>query len=142
MEAHRRAQQASAAVIGRACPLVSDALLARWRDPVTRGVWISAAARNARELMRGDDWKVEHPVDWNADAERHFRNGLGLDGASVSFVAHPSLAAGIKIRAMQATFDATDGGLLADQYTIAGLLLAEIAQAGERRGAASNGKPQ
>ena len=46
----------------------------------------------------------------------------------MTFVANSELADGIKIRAGQATLDATPPGLLADRSAVAALLLAEIGQ--------------
>jgi hypothetical protein len=135
-EAHLRAQKRAAEAISRAWPQLIDALIARWQDPAARRAWFTAAARQAREQMRGEAWRVEHPVDWNADEQREFRAALGIAEEAVIFTQDRDVAAGIRIRAMQATLDATAHGLIADRPAISALLLAEIAQPNGNAGAA------
>jgi hypothetical protein len=125
-EARLSAQQSAVAVIARAWPLLVDALVARWHDPVGQTAWAEATARHARDRLRVDTWVVEHPIDWSADAQRRFGELLdGRDGA-VRFEADRNLSAGLRIKAAGATLDATAQGLLADRPAVAGMLLAEI----------------
>ncbi len=72
-------------------------------------------------------WIVEHPADWSADGAAAISHVARRrrDGA-VTFVADRELTAGLRIKAEQATLDATPQGLLADRSAIAALLLAEI----------------
>jgi hypothetical protein len=126
-EARGRAQQDATEAIRRAWPLLVDALAAHWRDPARRLAWIAAAARRARELIRGETWTVAHPAAWSGEEQRHFCSVLGTD--AVTFTADGDIAAGIRIRAMQATLDATIPGLLADGPAVAARLLAEMVPA-------------
>ena len=75
---------------------------------------------------RATFWKVEHPVDWKADERRKFLAALGVANEMVTLTEDRDLAAGIRIRATQATLDATIHGLMADRSGIEALLLAEI----------------
>jgi hypothetical protein len=129
-----RAQQQAAAAVREAWPLLHDALAARWSDPRHRLSWVSAAALECRTRLRPGAWVVEHPADWNAREHQDFLGGLGLrklgtrGGDEIAFKADQDVTAGIRIRADQATLDATPQGLLADRSTITALLLAEIGQ--------------
>ena len=129
-----RAQQQAAAAVREAWPLLRDALAARWSDPRHRLAWVSAVALECRTRLRPAAWVVEHPADWNAREHQDFLGVLGKrnvgtrDGGEITFKAEKDVTAGLRIRADQATLDATPQGLLADQSTIIALLLAEIGQ--------------
>ena len=129
-----RAQQRAAAAVREAWPLLRDALAARWSDPRHRLAWVSGAALDCRTRLRPGAWVVEHPADWNAREHQDFLGALGTrnvgtdDGGEITFKTEKDVTAGLRIRADQATLDATPQGLLADQSTITALLLAEIGQ--------------
>ena len=125
----------------RAWPQLVDALVARWRDPAGRRAWFRAAARQARERMRGDVWKVEHPVGWDTDEQREFIAALGVTNDVVTLTEDRDLAAGIRIRGTQATLDATIHGLIADRAAVEASLLAEILSNGEARAEPMRGAP-
>jgi hypothetical protein len=139
-QARHRAQQHAVAVIRRAWPLLADALVARWRDPAARLAWADGVGRCARDRLRTGTWTVEHPTDWSADEQRNFRMSLGVGDDAVTFAADREMAAGIKIRAAEATLDATPHGLLVDRLAVAALLLAEIAPMDERWTARPSGE--
>lgn len=140
-DARLRAQRGAAEAVRRAWPQLVDALVARWQDPAGRRAWFRAAARQARERMRGDVWNVEHPVDWNADEQREFVAALGVTNDVVALTGDRDLAAGIRIRATQAALDATIHGLIADRAAVEALLLAEILSNGEARVEPMRGAP-
>jgi hypothetical protein len=125
-EARQRAQQSAVALIARAWPLLVEALAARWRDPAGRSAWVEGVARHARDRLRADTWTVEHPIDWSADEQQSFSLSLGARDGAVRFVADREMNAGLRIKASEATLDATAQGLLADRSAVAGMLLAEI----------------
>jgi hypothetical protein len=143
-QARQRAQQHAVAVIGRAWPLLADALVARWRDPAARQAWADGVARCARDRLRTGTrtgtWTVEHPADWSADEQRNFRIALGAGDDAITFTADGDIAAGIRIRAAEATLDATPQGLLVDRQAVAALLLAEIAATDDRWTARPSGE--
>jgi vacuolar-type H+-ATPase subunit H len=128
-EARRVAQEHATEAIRCARPLLVDALTARWRDPAPRRAWIAAAAHAARTRLRGEAWTVEHPADWSAADEQQVRTAFATDG-DVTSAADAALAAGLRIRANDATLDATIDGLLADAPAVAAQFLAELMPAG------------
>jgi hypothetical protein len=132
-QTRQRAQQRAVEVIERAWPLLADALLARWREPAARLAWADGVARCARERLRTGSWTVEHPADWSADEQRNLRTSLGAGDDAVTFAADRNIAAGIRIRAAEATLDATLQGLLVDRPGVAARLLAELAPTGDQR---------
>jgi hypothetical protein len=125
-EARQHAQQRTVGVIARAWPLLADALLARWSDPAGRSAWISGVAYHARDRLLASTWTVEHPVDWGTEDQQRFSQSLGTRDVAVSFVADHNLNAGLRIKAAEATLDATAQGLLMDRSAVAGMLLAEM----------------
>ncbi len=139
-QARQRAQQHAVAVIRRAWPLLAEALVARWRDPAARLAWADGVARCARDRLRTGTWTVEHPADWSADEQRNFRIALGAGDDAITFAADGDIAAGIRIRAAEATLDATPQGLLVDRQAVAALLLAEIAATDDRWTARPSGE--
>jgi F0F1-type ATP synthase membrane subunit b/b' len=126
-EARVRAQQRAVEAIRQAWPLLVEALAARWQDAAARRKWTDGVAREARDRLKAATWTVEHDAGWGADEQRQFREALGA-GANleISFAIDPELDAGLRVRADQATLDASPQGLLADNSTIAALLLYEI----------------
>lgn len=125
-EARIRDQQRAMQAIRQAWPLVVEALDARWTDPAPRRIWVESVARQARERLRTATWRVEHPADWSAADEQHFREVVAKK-IEIAFAADVSIAAGLRISAGEATLDATPQGLLNDCAGITALLLAEIA---------------
>lgn len=136
-DARQHAQRSAIALIERAWPLLGEALLARWRDKAERLVWATAVARCARKQIRAVEWVVEHPTGWGEDEKENFRRLRDAEGAKLSFVADPNLAAGIRIKAGGAVLDATPEGLLADRSAVAGLLLADA----DREAIAARARP-
>lgn len=125
-DARMRSQQRAAEAIRQAWPFLVEALDARWTEPAARLAWVEGFARYARDRLMPGTWTVEHPATWCADERRRFRESLGVDRADVAFAIDREMAAGLRIRAGQATLDATPQGLLADRAAIEALLLAEI----------------
>lgn len=132
-EARMRAQQRAVEAIRQAQPLLVEALVARWRDAPARRKWTDGVARQARDRLKPGRWTVEHPASWSADEQEQFREALGAGvNPEISFAIDSQLAAGLRVRAAQATLDATPRGLLADSSTVAALLLYEIDRGRER----------
>ncbi len=126
-ELRARAQHRAANAVRDAMPLLRDALAERWHDPESRWQWTDAIARLCVSRLRRGPWLVEHPAEWGNREQQQFmaavRNGNGGD---LSFRADGAIAAGLRVKADQATLDATPQGLLADRTTVAALLLEEI----------------
>lgn len=110
--------------IRRAWPFLLEALNERWTDPAARLTWAQTLARHAQERLSPGAWTVEHPAAWCVDEQRHFVDALGVE--HVAFAINREISAGLRIRAGQATLDATPQGLLADRPAIEAALLAEI----------------
>lgn len=125
-DALMRAQQRAAEAIRQAWPFLIEALDARWKDATARLAWAEELARHARDRLMPGRCTVQHPAGWGADEQRRFRESLGAGRDVVDFVIDCEIGAGLRIRAGQATLDATPQGLLADRAAIEALLLAEI----------------
>jgi hypothetical protein len=125
-EAQMCAQKDAADAIMRAWPLLTQALDARWKDFSARSLWVEGVAHYARDRLMPGRWTVEHPPGWGADEQRRFCELLGNGRNDINFTIDPGITAGIRIRAGQATLDATSQGLLADHGASEALLLGEI----------------
>ena len=125
LRAHERQQAARA--IAKALPLLRDALNERWRDARDRRSWTDEVARLAVARLHHGNWLLEHPPDWTSEEQKAFIEAMGSnDGIEIAFDADKQLTAGLRIKADQATLDATPEGLLADAPTIVALLLDEL----------------
>lgn len=134
--ARMRAQQSAAEAISRAWPLLIEALDARWKNSAARALWIEGVAHYARDRLMPGRWTVEHPPGWSAVEQRRFCELLDKGRNDINFTIDPGITAGIRIRAGQATLDATSQGLLADRGASEALLLGAIwSQARSRPGA-------
>jgi len=131
LEAERRArvQRQAAQAVRDGLPLLRNALEARWRDRQNRRQWTDAVASLCVLRLRPGAWLIEHPTDWSEPEQRNFTAMAGQkEGIVMRFVSDGELQAGLRIKADQATLDATLEGLLADSRTIAAMTLDEIEQ--------------
>jgi F0F1-type ATP synthase membrane subunit b/b' len=122
-EARRRAQRQAATAIAEALPMLRGALAERWTDAEQRMAWTSAIARVATARLAPGAWLVEHPAGWSEAEQRAF---AGEAGGKLDFRAADDIGAGLRISADQAVLDGTPDGLLADERTVAAMLLNEI----------------
>ena len=83
-------------------------------------------------MLLGRDWTLEHPQDW-PDEERDRAIELAQErcGAKVTTRPADGLKAGLKILSGGALVDMSIPGLLANERTIEGELLAEFNRAAE-----------
>lgn len=126
-ELRGRAQQRAAQAVSDGLPLLRAELDARWRDPQSRRQWTDAVARLCTLRLRPGAWRVEHPADWSESERREFIASIGArNGLDVSFTADSNIQSGLRIKADQALFDATPKGLLADNRTVAAMILDAI----------------
>jgi F0F1-type ATP synthase membrane subunit b/b' len=121
-----RAQRQAGEVIQRAWPMLTNALLARWKDSSSRKSWIEGAARAARDRIRSNVWTVEHPLEWSAEDRRRCLSGFAGAEDTVRFVENPRIPAGLRIAGSGARLDATPDGLLRDRVSIAAQFLAGL----------------
>lgn len=126
-ELRRRERERDLALIGAGRKALREALEARWQDRDQRLQWAAAAMQEAREVLFGREWTLEHPADWAAE-ERDAAIAYAREkcGAAVSATAVPDLAHGLRIRCKGALVDMSARGLMAHARAIEGALLAEV----------------
>jgi len=122
-----RAQRQAAQAVSVALPLLREVLDARWRDELERRHWTDGVARCCLMRLRPGTWLVEHPADWSEAEQREFESTIGTrDGIDLRFRTDDALSVGLRVKADHAVLDATPHGLLADDRTVAALLLDAI----------------
>jgi F0F1-type ATP synthase delta subunit len=130
----RQHQQEDRATLDVAWPLLREAMLALWDDPVSRHRWLDAALTSASKGLREHDWRIEHPP--GLSAEEINRINLAFShavGKEPELSACDDIEAGIRIIARGTVIDATLEGLLQQKTAIEARLIAHI-----RQGAASH----
>lgn len=127
----RAEQQARrAASLRLARPMLEGAMLRRWREPGTRHLWISAAARCATGRLRPGPWTVEHPAEFDEADRQVLIDDLRV-GPRLTFRLNAATAAGIRVLADGAVLDASLAALISDGPMIEAMLLAELSQAAD-----------
>ncbi len=129
-EQRRRERERDLAMIEAGARALRAALEARWQDRDQRLQWAAATMQEAREVLFGRDWTLEHPADW-AGEERDAAIAYAREkcGAEVDAMPAPDLAHGLRIRCKGALVDMSVAGLMAHIRAIEGALLAEIDRA-------------
>lgn len=128
-EQRRRERLRDLALIEAGRTALREALAARWQDREQRLQWAAATMQEAREVLFGREWTLEHPADW-AEEERDAAILYAREqcGAEVTPAAAEDLAAGLRIRCRGALVDMSVAGLMAHGRAVDGALLAEIAK--------------
>ena len=122
---HRHAEESEA--LKAAWSALETALADRWHDPATRRRWITAVLADARRTLHPGPWTIHHPRDWDAAEAADLVDDLAAAlGAPPNFAVDDAIAAGLRIRAENATLDATADRLVANRALIEALLLAEL----------------
>jgi hypothetical protein len=131
-EQRRRERERDLALIAAGRGALREALEARWQDREQRLQWAAAMMQEAREVLFGREWTLEHPADW-AGEERDAAIAYAREkcGAEVNATPAPDLAHGLRIRCKGALVDMSVAGLTAHGRTIEGALLAEIGKGEE-----------
>ncbi len=131
-EQRRRARRHDSTLIETGHKLLAEALAARWAEADTRREWTACALDEAADVLLGRDWTLEHPADWPED-ERKQAIELARErcGATLAVKSAERLDAGLRIRSGGALVDMSVPGLLANERTIEGELLAEFHRAAE-----------
>lgn len=128
----RMAEEARAsALLRRGCPLLIDAVIARWNAPESRRIWIETVVGEVRRRLKPGSWTVEHPAGFSGDeqhwlAEALTRDGEGAKAGAVAFVEADDFVAGLRIRSEGALLDATPEALLGDRAVVEAEILAAI----------------
>jgi hypothetical protein len=131
-EQRRRARRRDSMLIDSGHKLLAEALAARWKDRAGRAAWAEAAVHEAGDVLLGRDWVLEHPAGW-AEDERDRALALARErcGARVDAKPVDGIEAGLRIRSGGALVDMSIAGLLANERSIEGELLAEFHRAAE-----------
>jgi hypothetical protein len=121
----------NAVLLADAWPRLRALLLARWRDPAGREIWVARALDQARRSLPPGPWTVRHAPDWGAPeaagATLALAAGPKGEGRALRFLADPGIAAGLIIEGGAAVLDASLDGLLADRQRLEARLLALLA---------------
>jgi vacuolar-type H+-ATPase subunit E/Vma4 len=117
----RRRQALTLAALADVQQRVGAALRARWQQPEARRQWMAMALAEAARTLPAGPWVVQHPPEAAPRA-----NGELPAGVTLELRPDAALAAGVRIRAGDATLDATLAGLLRAPDRIAALWLGEL----------------
>jgi hypothetical protein len=130
----RQHQKEDRALLDVAWPLLHQAMLALWNDPVSRRKWLDAAITSASTGLREHGWRIEHSQGLGAeDIERLRKVCIQTGGKEPELSACDDIEAGIRIIAKGTVIDATLEGLLQRRTAIEATMIARI-----RQGAASH----
>jgi hypothetical protein len=126
-EHRRRARQRDMALIEAGRDTLAAALAARWEQQAERTQWAESAVLEAGDVLLGKSWVLEHPPGW-PDAERDRALALARErfGVSIEARADEGLDVGLRIRTGGALVDLSIPGLMANERSIEGELLAEF----------------
>ena len=131
-EHRRRARQRDMALIEAGRKALAETLAARWGERAQRRAWTEAALAEAAEVLLRRTWTLEHPADWAAEeCDQAIEFARAHCGATVEAAPVDTLDAGLRIRSEGALVDMSIPGLLANERTIEGELLAEFNRAAE-----------
>jgi F0F1-type ATP synthase membrane subunit b/b' len=131
-ERRRRGRLRDSALIEAGRAALASALAKRWGDPAERAEWAEAAVIEAGEVLLGRAWVLEHPASWAAD-EREQALAFARErcGVEIEAQADEALAAGLRVRTDGASVDMSVAGLLANERSLEGALLAEFNRVAE-----------
>lgn len=130
----RQHQKEDRATLDVAWPLLREAMLALWDDPVSRHKWLDAAVTSASAGLREHDWCIEHPPGLSGEDIETINLAFSHEqGKGPELAACNDIEAGIRIIARGTVIDATLEGLLQQKTVIEARMIARI-----RQGAASH----
>lgn len=125
----RRARQAlTTASLSGVRGRVEQGVRARWADPAGQRAWIAMALDEAARHLPAGAWTISHPAGLEPARLAGVPEGVTLEAR-----AEPGLEAGLRIRAGEASVDASLDALLRAEARIASLWLGELER---RRGGA------
>ena len=129
-EQRRRERERDLALLAAGRGALREALEARWQDRDQRLQWAVATLQEARDVLFGREWTLEHPAEW-AEQERDAAIAYAREkcDAELNATAVRDLTHGLRIRCKGALVDMSVAGLMAHTRAIEGALLAEVAAA-------------
>jgi vacuolar-type H+-ATPase subunit H len=117
------------AILDVAWPQLREAMLALWKHPDSRRIWLEAAIASASSRLKHQDWHIEHPQDLSeADIKWIMHTHIHGKGDAARLVASGDIDAGIRIVLNGTVIDATLNGLLKQKTAIEAILIARIKQ--------------
>lgn len=126
-------ERAHADLLAAAWPRLSEALLARWREPRSRADWVASHLDEALRALPRGRWSVRHAPEWGEEERREpVRRLVEALGEAPRLQTDGGLAAGLVIASAGAVLDASLAGLLRDRARLEARLLALI-EAAETR---------
>lgn len=118
-------ERASTRILAVAWPRLETALLARWRDPAGRRLWVQVVLDQARRLLPKGTWTLRHAPDWPAAEWQDLATTLAAElGTEPRFVADGAVTAGLAIEGAGAVLDGSLEGFTKDRARIEARLLA------------------
>jgi vacuolar-type H+-ATPase subunit E/Vma4 len=121
LEARRRLQLRTRAVLLEMWREIGGALEARWQDRAAQAVWIEAAIREAAALLGArEPWRIEHGPQGSQGlrTELEARARRLRPALRIEWQCDDRITAGVRIRAAGVCLDATIAGLLARREQI------------------------
>lgn len=118
-----QAQQRTSTLLHLAWQQLPAELLALWREPDSRAVWVTQVLEFARARLPGGSWDIVHAPDWPDAQQRTLLAGLT---AAPVLRADARISAGLKVLAHGNVLDATLDGLLADRAEFEAQLLRRL----------------
>jgi hypothetical protein len=134
-EQRKRARRRDLVLIAAGRAALEQAVARRWEDRAGRDEWAESAVLEAADVLLGTTWVLEHPAGWAKEEVGHaLAFARERCGATVTARAVDAFEVGLRIRSEGALVDMTIPGLLANERSIEGELLAEFNRAakGER----------
>ncbi len=125
----RQHQKEDRAILDIAWPLLREAILALWNEPVARHRWLDAAIASASTELREHGWRIEHPPGLGGEDIKKINQSCSRDeGKGPELSAADDIKAGIRIIAGGTVVDATLEGLLQQKTAIEARIIARIRQ--------------
>ena len=122
-------QKEDRAMLDIAWPLLHKTMLALWKDPDSRRMWLDAAIESASSKLRQHGWHIEHPLDLSEeDINRLSHTFTHGKGKRSRMSVCEDIEAGIRISRDGTVIDATVDGLLHQKTSIEATLIARIKQ--------------
>ncbi len=115
------------AILDVAWPMLRTAMMALWQQQETRCQWIESAIETAKQRLRQQGWRIEHPPDFSKD-DRQCIERMLTGGEKPELSPCDDIEAGIRIRLDGAVIDATLSGLLRQKRAIEARMIARIKQ--------------
>ena len=126
----QRAQQETCALLQEMWAAITGVLESRWADPAHRKAWVQAAIRQAKTLLIGRSWRIEHDPGWSQEelgelVQLVSGKGEGGSAYEVALACDRGIRAGVRISTVGACLDATVAGLLVSRAQIESEFLAQ-----------------